>query len=84
MPLPLIAVIAIFCIGYLCIIFEHSINVDKAASAVLTGVVCWAVYILAAPGLIDVASLPQAFPCSRRKPRDLPHCRPDRRYAYRV
>ncbi len=61
MPLPLIAIIAIFCIGYLCIIFEHSINVDKAASAVLTGVVCWAVYILAAPALIDVASLPQAF-----------------------
>ena len=61
MPLPLIAIITIFCIGYLCIIFEHSINVDKAASAVLTGVVCWAVYILAAPALIDVASLPQAF-----------------------
>jgi Na+/H+ antiporter NhaD/arsenite permease-like protein len=61
MPLPLIAVIAIFCVGYLMIILEHNINVDKAASAVLTGVLCWAVYILAAPGLIDIASLPQAF-----------------------
>jgi Na+/H+ antiporter NhaD/arsenite permease-like protein len=61
MPLPLIAIVAIFCIGYLCIIFEHNLNVDKAASAVLTGVLCWAVYILAAPGLVDVASLPQAF-----------------------
>jgi Na+/H+ antiporter NhaD/arsenite permease-like protein len=61
MPLPLIAIIVVFCIGYLMIILEHNINVDKAASAVLTGVLCWAVYILAAPGLIDLASLPQAF-----------------------
>ncbi|MBK9467617.1 MAG: sodium:proton antiporter NhaD [Gammaproteobacteria bacterium] len=61
MPLPLIAIIAIFCVGYLMIILEHNVNVDKAAPAVLTGVLCWAVYILAAPGLIDVASLPQAF-----------------------
>ena len=58
MPLPLIAIIAIFCVGYLMIILEHNVNVDKAAPAVLTGVLCWAVYILAAPGLIDVASLP--------------------------
>jgi len=60
-PLPLIAIIAIFCVGYLMIILEHNVNVDKAAPAVLTGVLCWAVYILAAPGLVDVASLPQAF-----------------------
>ena len=61
MPLPLIAIIVIFCVGYLLIILEHNVNVDKAAPAVLTGVLCWAVYILAAPGLVDVASLPQAF-----------------------
>ena len=61
MPLPLIAIIAVFCIGYAFIILEHNINVDKAASAVLTGVLCWAIYVLAAPGLIDIASLPQAF-----------------------
>ncbi len=61
MPLPLIAIITVFCIGYASIILEHNINVDKAASAVLTGVLCWAVYILAAPNLIDLGSLPQAF-----------------------
>ena len=61
MPLPLIAIIAIFCVGYLMIVLEHNVNVDKAAPAVLTGVLCWVIYILAAPGLVDVASLPQAF-----------------------
>lgn len=61
MPLPLIAIIAVFCIGYALIILEHNVNVDKAAPAVLTGVLCWAIYILAAPGLIDLASLPQSF-----------------------
>ena len=61
MPLPLIAIIAVFCIGYACIILEHNVNIDKAASAVLTGVLCWVIYILAAPQIIDIASLPQVF-----------------------
>jgi hypothetical protein len=33
----------IFAVGYLAIIFEHKIKVNKAASALLTGVICWAV-----------------------------------------
>ena len=41
-----IAMIAIFVIGYLFIAFEHSIHINKAASALITGVVIWAVYIL--------------------------------------
>ncbi|MBK7169633.1 MAG: sodium:proton antiporter NhaD [Gammaproteobacteria bacterium] len=61
MPLPLLAIIAIFIIGYSCIVLEHNIHVDKAASAVLTGVLCWTVYVLAAPHLVDLSALPQAF-----------------------
>jgi len=61
MPLPLLAIVTIFCIGYLCIILEHNIRIDKAASAVLTGVLCWAVYIMSASQLVDPASLPGAF-----------------------
>lgn len=61
MPLPLLAIITVFCIGYAFIVLEHNINVDKAAPAVLTGVLCWAIYILAAPSLVDPASLPQVF-----------------------
>jgi Na+/H+ antiporter NhaD/arsenite permease-like protein len=39
-------VIVIFIIGYLCIALEHPINVNKTASALLTGVLCWTLYAL--------------------------------------
>lgn len=39
-------IIAIFVVGYAAIAFEHSIKVNKAASALITGVLCWTVYIL--------------------------------------
>jgi len=38
--------IALFVLGYAAIAFEHSIKIDKAASALLTGVVLWSVYVL--------------------------------------
>ena len=39
-------IIAIFVIGYLAIAFEHPIRINKAASAMLTGVLCWSVFAL--------------------------------------
>ena len=39
--------ITIFILGYLAIAFEHSIRINKAATALVTGVLCWTVYILA-------------------------------------
>jgi Na+/H+ antiporter NhaD/arsenite permease-like protein len=44
-----IAIITAFVIGYLAIAFEHSLRVSKTASAVLTGVACWTLFILAEP-----------------------------------
>jgi Na+/H+ antiporter NhaD/arsenite permease-like protein len=41
------AIIIAFVIGYLAIAFEHSLKVSKTASALLTGVVCWTLFILA-------------------------------------
>lgn len=38
--------IVIFVLGYLAIAFEHPININKSATALLTGVLCWTVYIL--------------------------------------
>lgn len=32
--------------GYIAIAFEHPININKSATALLTGVLCWTVYIL--------------------------------------
>jgi Na+/H+ antiporter NhaD/arsenite permease-like protein len=39
--------IIIFVFGYLCIATEHSIKINKAATALITGVLCWVVYITA-------------------------------------
>lgn len=39
-------IISIFILGYLAIAFEHSIKINKTATALLTGVLCWTVYIL--------------------------------------
>ena len=38
--------ILIFIIGYIAISLEHPIGINKAATAVLTGVLCWTLYIL--------------------------------------
>lgn len=40
------AIIAIFILGYLAIAFEHPIKINKTATALLTGVLCWTVYTL--------------------------------------
>lgn len=37
--------ITIFIIGYLAIAFEHQIKLNKASSALLTGVICWTIYV---------------------------------------
>jgi Na+/H+ antiporter NhaD/arsenite permease-like protein len=36
----------VFLVGYLFIALEHSIKIDKAASALLTGVICWVLLML--------------------------------------
>lgn len=39
-------IIVIFVLGYAAITFEHNININKAASALIAGVLCWTVYVL--------------------------------------
>lgn len=41
-----IAIIIIFIAGYIAIATEHLIKIDKAASALISGVLCWTIYIL--------------------------------------
>lgn len=38
--------IIVFFLGYTAIAFEHGIKINKAASALITGVLCWTIYIL--------------------------------------
>jgi len=44
-----IIVILVFSLGYLAIALEHKIKINKTASAILTGVVCWTLFALADP-----------------------------------
>ena len=47
-------VLVLFILGYLFITFEHSIKVNKASLALLTGVLCWSVYMV---GSVDVTAV---------------------------
>ena len=44
-----ILIIAIFVLGYIAIATEHAVKINKAATALVTGVLCWTVYILFSP-----------------------------------
>jgi Na+/H+ antiporter NhaD/arsenite permease-like protein len=37
-------IISIFILGYVCIAFEHFIRINKAATALIAGVLCWTIY----------------------------------------
>lgn len=39
-------IVIVFILGYLAIALEHLIKLNKAASALITGVLCWTIYIL--------------------------------------
>lgn len=41
-----ILILAVFILGYAFIALEHNIHIDKAASALVTGTVCWALFVL--------------------------------------
>lgn len=47
-----IIIVILFAIGYLAIALEHPIKINKTASALLTGVLCWTLYALSSPGEI--------------------------------
>ncbi len=41
-----VIIIIIFVAGYMAIAFEHALKLNKAASALITGVLCWTIYAL--------------------------------------
>ena len=38
--------IIVFVLGYVAIAFEHPLKLNKAASALITGVLCWTIYVM--------------------------------------
>jgi len=43
----IVSLIIVFSLGYLLIALEHNIKLNKTASALITGTLCWAIYIVA-------------------------------------
>ncbi|WP_423998214.1 sodium:proton antiporter NhaD [Maribacter sp. IgM3_T14_3] len=41
-----LTLLAVFVVGYFFIALEHTVKIDKAATALLTGTLCWVIYIL--------------------------------------
>ena len=46
--------LVVFVLGYAAIAFEHQLKIDKAAAALITGVVTWTLYVLASNNIHEV------------------------------
>lgn len=46
--------IVVFVVGYAFITIEHSIKVDKAAIALITGVLCWTIYVFGKEEIVQL------------------------------
>ena len=46
--------IVVFIIGYACITVEHTIKVDKAAIALITGILCWTIFVFGKEEIVDL------------------------------
>ncbi|MCJ7466381.1 MAG: sodium:proton antiporter, partial [Maribacter sp.] len=47
-----IAIFLVFILGYIFIALEHSVKIDKAAIALLTGTLCWVLFIIGRDSLL--------------------------------
>ena len=47
-------IIIVFVLGYFAIALEHPLKIDKAASALVTGMLCWTIYVFSLNGGHDI------------------------------
>jgi hypothetical protein len=58
----MLAVIAIvFVLGYIAIALEHPLKINKTASALMIGALCWALYAISAGTLLPESKIPAEF-----------------------
>ncbi|WP_297092311.1 sodium:proton antiporter NhaD [uncultured Draconibacterium sp.] len=50
--------VVVFVLGYTAIAFEHPLKVDKAASALIIGTMCWVIYVLGAESILQMGFSP--------------------------
>jgi Na+/H+ antiporter NhaD/arsenite permease-like protein len=54
-------IIVVFVLGYIAIALEHRLHLNKAASALVIGVICWTIYILNVDSLLSGDVIPAWF-----------------------
>ncbi len=54
-------IIIAFVLGYLAIALEHQLHINKAASALLVGGICWALYAIDVTQLMPADQVPGWF-----------------------
>lgn len=57
----LVVILTVFTLGYLLIALEHKVHINKAASALVTGAVCWALYVLNLQQFLPNEGIPHWF-----------------------
>lgn len=57
---------AVFALGYVLIALEHPLKIDKAATALLTGVVCWLVLAFGMESMPAFGEIAGTFPDTRK------------------
>jgi Na+/H+ antiporter NhaD/arsenite permease-like protein len=54
-------ILSVFVIGYLAIAMEHRLKINKAATALLVGVICWSLYVFNHGQLLPDSMVPEWF-----------------------
>ncbi len=54
-------IVSVFVLGYLAIATEHRIHINKAATALFIGVVCWTLYMMSVDSITPDSSVPSWF-----------------------
>ena len=49
--------IIVFVVGYLCITLEHQLKIDKAAIALVTGILCWTIYVIGKEQIVNLSKI---------------------------
>ncbi|MFM8173956.1 MAG: hypothetical protein ACKN81_10465, partial [Pirellulaceae bacterium] len=62
--LPII--LLVFILGYLAIALEHKLHINKAATALFIGVICWSLYAIDVQNLLPENRVPEWFQLEQR------------------
>lgn len=77
--------VTVFILGYILIALEHPIKINKAATALITGMICWTIFAVAPPGesLLQSPHF-QSFSKTFLDQQNLPNDVPDIHHEYVV